>query len=136
MSNVTREEMKLEAIKRMNTLKIFDETVELFEKNDIISYSDFNGIIFWADEELLNYVKKFEEKFNCLVYHVIKSYTEFGILYSMLYVSDNKDEWELDCEGFSENLAFAYVYNETDDWCSEFGTIGFRNQWGGLIRTT
>lgn len=28
----------------------------------------------------------------------------------------------------------AYVWNKTDDWCSEFGTIGIRSFGGGIKR--
>ena len=84
-------------------------------------------------------VEEFEKKHeNYKVYHCIRSHTEFGELLSMLYVNGNDEEFEEDKENFdydiADGYAFAYVKNLTDDWCSEFGSIGIQSVNGGVQR--
>ena len=69
-----------------------------------------------------------------LPYAVIFSKTEFGDLYAVLFVSKDEDEWAY--ERPDENgYVYAYVYNATDDICSEYGSIGVKALYGGLDRT-
>lgn len=80
-------------------------------------------------------MKAFEEKHNAVVYHAIHNYTEFGELLAFLYVSSEQDEWAYDRDDLKAGYACAYVKNLDDDCCSEFGSIGIRPQFGGLVRT-
>jgi hypothetical protein len=34
-----------------------------------------------------------------------------------------------------DGYACAYVMNLDDEWCSEFGSIGIKPQFGGVVRT-
>ena len=34
----------------------------------------------------------------------------------------------------NKHTAFAYVWNKTDDWCSEFGSVAVQNRLGGITR--
>ena len=56
-------------------------------------------------------------------------------MYALLYVSKNEDEWEYDKDDLKAGYPLAYVKNVSDDFCSEFGSIGVRQQFGGLVRT-
>ena len=38
-------------------------------------------------------------------------------------------------DDIKEGYACAYVKNLSDDFCSEFGSICFKKQFGGLVRT-
>ena len=80
-------------------------------------------------------VKRFEEKYNAVVYHVIHNYTEFGELYSLLYVSQHENEWDYDKDDIRDNIALCYVVNKDEENFSEFGSIGIKPQFGGVIRT-
>lgn len=80
------------------------------------------------------YIRKFEEKNNGLVYHVIKTQMNFGLMYSFLYVSEHIEEWQMDMEDLGDNQTLAYVVNTTMPDCSEFGTIGIEPSIGGLKR--
>ena len=128
-----REKQKAEAIKRMKALKVIKDAVEQFEKEDIVMVSE-NGILYWLDDEQEKMVKEFEEEYGCLVYMVVHNLTEFGELYSMLYVSKYQSEWAMDWEDLKDSIQMAYVKNVTDDFCSEFGSIAIRNRFGGIIR--
>ena len=135
--NVSIEEKKAEAVKRMKAIGIFPETIKQFEKQGLVSISEPPvGAFFWTDEQETADVKAFEEEYNCLVYCIIRSYTAFGKLDSYLYVSDNKEEWEWDWYDLKDNLAVAYVKNHDVPEFSEFGTIGFEKTIAaGLKRT-
>lgn len=134
--NVSRETKKAEAIKRMKALDLYGPYIKAFEKKDEIFLSEMTGGVyeFHNDKELNAKVKEFEEEYNALVYHVIHTYTQFGELYSFLYISDHSDEWEYDNNDLAEGYAYAYVWNKTDEWCSEIGSIGVRSKFGGIIR--
>ena len=59
---------------------------------------------------------------------------EFGECYTMFYVSDSPEEWDSDKAELKEGYQLVYVKNVTDDFCSEFGSIAFKQNIGGLIR--
>ena len=129
-----REKQKQEAIERMKMLKIYTQAIKEFEKENVINVSEHGGILFWLDDEQQEMVKKFEEKYNAVVYHVIHNYTEFGELYSLLYVSQHENEWDYDKDDIKHNIALCYVVNKDEESFSEFGSIGIKPQYGGVIR--
>lgn len=135
--NVSMEIKKAEAIKRMKALDLYKPYITLFEKDNQIFMSEMTGGVyeFNDNEELVAKVKAFEEEHSALVYHVIRTMTTFGELYNFLYVSDYEEEWEMDNADIKGGYALAYVWNKTDEWCSEFGSIGVRGQFGGIVRT-
>lgn len=133
----TREEMKAEAINRMKLLNIFPQTLNQFEKSDLVSISEPPiGGFFWADEFQKEIIRKFEEENNALVYMGVMSYTHFGKLLSLLYVSKYKSEWKRDRRDLMENIAVSYVYNYDMPDCSECGSIGFKRTTAASILRT
>ena len=132
---VSRIEKKNEAIKRMEVLDIYSETIGQFEKEGLVSYSEPPlGTNYWLTEEQRKIVREFEEEYNALVYFAIRSYTNFGTLDSFLFVSQYKDEWALDNNDIREGYAYAYVYNHDVPEYSEIGLIGVQPRFGGLVR--
>ena len=138
-----KEKIFEECLRRMKALKLHDEgkfsCVGSFKEDQKPWKSEFDGILYWLDEDEEQAVKEFEEKHQGYkVYHCIKSHTEFGELLSMLYVNGNDEEFEEDKENFdydiADGYAFAYVKNLTDDWSSEFGSIGIQSINGGVQR--
>ena len=112
---ITREEKKAEAIRRMKMLEIFPETVRQFEKQNLVSISEPPlGAFYWCDEEQRKIINQIEEEYNLLVYMGIMSYTEFGQMLSLLYVSDHKDEWDDD-----------EIYFVVDELKKDFPTLAF-----------
>lgn len=128
-------EQKQEALNRMRMLDIYSPAIKEFEKENIINKSEHGGMLYWLDENEQEFVKEFEEKYNAIVYHIIHNYTEFGELYSLLFVSQHKEEWGWDNEDIKNNIAMVYVKNIDEDAFSEFGSIGIKSQFGGLVRT-
>lgn len=135
--SISIESKKAEAIKRMKALDLYKPYITLFEKDNQIFMSEMTGGVyeFNDNEELVAKVKEFEEENDALVYHVIRTLTQFGELYNFLYVSKYEEEWEMDNEDISEGYALVYVWNKTDEWCSEFGSIGVQGKFGGIVRT-
>ncbi len=131
---VLKERQKKEALKRMKFLKLHQNTISEFYKENKINYSE-NGVLFWLKDEWQKYVEAFEEKHNAKVYHVIHNNTKLGEMLSMLYVSSDEDEWPSDWEYLENNRVFAYVENLDAAFFSEIGIIGFKPLIGGLVRT-
>lgn len=135
---ICAEDKKDEAVKRMNLLGIYPETIQQFDKEGFVSVSEPPfGAYFWVQGEELERIREFERKYNALVYTVVRGrYKEFGTLDAYLYVSDERTEWEYDTENFKHNQTFAYVYCHEYPWHSEFGYIGIKlAPAAGLVRT-
>lgn len=142
-ANEIREKQKLEALKRLNELKVHPNVIEDFKVGKL-NRSEFGGILYWLNDDEKEVVDQFEEKTNCLVYHAIKNPTEFGELLTLLYVSEYEEEWEQEMADLSELCEFAdgqkgyvvmaYVKNLDDDMCSEFGSVGIMPNYGGVKR--
>lgn len=126
---------KQEALARMKTLDFHPNVINEFEREDLINLSESIGILYWLDDEQKELVKKFEEKHNAVVYHAIYTNTAFGRMLALLYVSEYEEEWEMDRDDLKEGYPIAYVINLDDEHSSEFGSIGIKSQFGGLIRT-
>ena len=129
------ERKKQEALDRMKMLNLYPNVIQEFEKENILNMSENGGFLYWLDDQQKEYVSEFETEHNALVYHVIHNYTEFGELLTFLYVSDSKDEWDFDRADLKDGYACAYVKNLDEDAFSEFGSIAFKQQFGGLVRT-
>jgi len=56
---MTRQEQKQEAIARMRMLKLHSNAINEFEKEDVINLSEHGGILYWLNEDQMQYVKAF-----------------------------------------------------------------------------
>lgn len=134
---VSRDEKKAEAVKRMKEWGIYPEIIKQFEDEGIVSESapPF-GACYWLNDEQKARVAKFEKITNALVYHVIHSYTDFGELENYLYVSDYPNEWEMDHYCIKRGAQLCYVVNKDIPIFSEPGMIGIAlTPASGLTRT-
>lgn len=129
----TREQMKEEAVKRMKMLGIYKRAIKEFEQEGKLNVSR-GGFLYWLDDDYKEKVAEFEGKFGGLAFLAIEDNTEFGKLLSILYVSRYQSEWESDRDALRTVFPSAYVFNLDAEECSEFGSIGVRNQFGGLVR--
>ena len=70
------------------------------------------------------------------MYAVTHEFTEFGECWDFLIVTDYPEEWDglIYKQSNDEFIAFAYVWNKTDDYCSEFGSIALKSFGGGIRR--
>ena len=145
---MNRETQKEEAVKRLEILKskgLMPCVKRAFDtKKQTIYYSEFNGLggalYFFnetggAKQEWIDLVKKFEEDYGALVYHITHEYTSFGELLDLFFVSKYEEEWNYDRNDLYNGYSYAYVINLSEPSFSEFGTIGYKTFGGGLIRT-
>lgn len=133
----TMQELKKEqAIKALQTLDIYKPYIRGFEKKgQVCFFENYGG--FWVEQEPEIYAKmqEIEKKYNCTVYAITHEFTEFGECYDFLIITDYEEEWEdLVIKNDRDYIAFAYVWNKTDEDCSEFGSIGVRSFGGGIKR--
>lgn len=140
--NISREIKKEEAIKRMKTLELFAPCVKAFKDRNEVQLTEPTGGLyeFSSNEDLTAKIQEFEKKNNALVYHVIHTPMrldgEMMDMYNFLYVSDYQEEWEVDNADIKEGYVFAYVWNKTIDYFSEFGSIAVKGMFGGLVRVS
>lgn len=131
--NVSREKKVEKAVECMRKLKITDSCIQGFVGGRLTKFENYLG--FWADEDIVNKVKEIEKQYNGVVYAITHEFTAFGEMYSFLWVPDYIEDWEYLVE---KNGGFfnvdAYVWNKSDNDCSEFGTIGISARLGGIRR--
>ena len=134
MKTILYNQQKEEAVSRLKSLKVMPQIIKEFESESTV-YSSESGYLYCLSKEQEEDVKAFEEEHGAVVYHVIRSFTCFGELLALLYVSKHQDEWQYDREDLKEGEAIAYVKNLDNELCSEFGSIGVEERFGGLVRT-
>lgn len=131
---MTQKEVALSAMKSLNILPAYinkfkkDGTITLFERFGGYYIEEYN------EPELLKKIREFEAEYGSIVYAVTHTFTQFGELYEFLCISKYEEEWEDTLEDVKEGYAFSYVWNKTDEWCSEFGTIAVQSFGGGIKR--
>ena len=130
------EERKVKAIELLKKMDIYSLYIKGFtEKDQVCFFENFGG--YWVDQkpEVYNKMKDLEKEYNCTVYAITHEYTDFGECYSFLIVTNYKSEWRtLVQSNGNKHSAFAYVWNKSDDWCSEFGSVLVQSCFGGLRR--
>lgn len=132
---ISREEKKIEAIKRLKAMGIIDDAINQFKEEDTVMVSENPfGFLYWANGKQKNVIKQFESKHNALVYLCNYCPTEIGKFLSLFYVSDHKEEWEMDNADITDGYAMVYCANLNWPDGSEFGTIAFKSINGGVKR--
>ena len=126
------EKQREEAIKRMEMLNMSRQCINAFKSGEVWE-SENIGALYECNDKERELIKDFE-KDGGLVYHMIHNKFEFGECYSMFFVSKYEEEWEMDRNDLKEGYAFVYVKNIDDDTCSEYGSIAFKPNIGGLVR--
>ena len=128
----TREEQVAEAVKRLRMLFADDAIPDAFEKTGTAFLCDHpDGHPIPMPMEMMDDIRQLEKQNDLLVYLVIADSWSF----SYLYVSQYKEEWELDVNDLGEGYPVVYVENIEDPECSEFGSIHIVKNGDGFIRT-
>lgn len=129
-----RIKQEMEAETRIKKLNLHPNAVKEFVEGRKLNLSE-RGMLFWLNEDEEKMVRLWEEETHNIVYHIIKNNTEFGLCYSFLYVSKYEEEWADDNYDLDEGYPLAFVKNVDDDFSSEYGSIGIKSMFGGVIRT-
>ena len=142
------EQIKQEIKERMKLMGIANDFIKAAIKGDVVIFESQNKIfsdVYYSleqnksQEPYTSLALKIEElklRYGFTPYMVQLSHTSFGELYSIFGVEKQQEVWEYSKSDLKENLAFVYVYNASDEDCSEFGTIVWvKGNMGGIIRT-
>lgn len=136
---LTEAERKELAVKYLEKIKCYKPYLKAYRDKGIVTmYEGFGG--YYVEEhsepELFKKIKEVESKFGGTVYAVIHNFFEFGECYTMLWVSQYKEDQEYAVDEWNENMSgvFAWVWNKTVEDFSEFGTVGIQSALGGLLR--
>jgi hypothetical protein len=133
---LNREEMKQEALKVMKKLDIYRPYIKGFkEKDDVCFFENFGGYWAYQEEKVQNKIKELEDVYGFVIYAVTHEMTEFGEMYSFLYISKYEEDCEYSCQKFSGGyIVPAYVWNLDNYDFSEMGTIVVKSFGGGIKR--
>lgn len=136
--NISREKKKERALLYMKELGLFTPCIKAFDKHDEVQVSEPWGGLYeiYDNEELVSAIKEFEERYNSLVYHVIHANVYGMEMYSFLCISDYEEDWYFDIPNIHDGLVFTYTWNKDVPMFSEYGSIGYRTMFGGLVRVS
>ena len=133
---MNKQQRKEQAIKYLQQLDVYKPYIDGFEKdNQVCIFERYAG--FWVHQypEIEKRMRALEKEYYCTVYAITHEFTPFGECYSFLIVTNYKEEWKtLLRSNKNRHTAFAYVWNKSDDWCSEFGSVAVQSGFGGITR--
>ncbi len=133
---MNKQARKEQAIKYLQQLDIYKPYIDGFEKEDqVCVFERFAGFWVYQYPEIEAKMKAIEKEYKCTVYAITHEFAQFGECYSFLFVSKYKEEWNTLLRS-NKNIhnAFAYVWNKSDDWCSELGDVSVKSGLGGITR--
>lgn len=126
------------AIQCLEKLDIYRPYINKFksEAGTPCFFEGFAGFYVDQEPEIYSKMKEVEAEFGCLVYALTHEISSIGETWTMLCVPKDNDGVDDIIGRFSNNefYAFAYVWNKTDDWCSEFGDVVVKPFGGGIKR--
>lgn len=127
---------KKKAIELMKGLGIYKPYIKEFQKEGTLTqFINYVGFYISKESKLQKAIDTFQERCGGLVFAVIHNSFFFGECYTFLYVPKDEEEWEYSVEWEDgHTYAFAYVWNETDEDLSEFGSVELKSFGGGVNR--
>ena len=137
MKKATIEEKKNKAVELLHKLNVYKPYIEGFEKeNKVCFFENFGGYWVYQEPEIEKKMREIENKYNCVVYAITHEFAEFGECWDFLLVTNYPTEWDglVYDLGANKYGAFAYVWNKSNDWCSELGNIAVQSFGGGIRR--
>lgn len=138
-----KQKIQQECIERLKILEtkysLSKNVRKEFKTDGTIYYSEdlggpFKGILYWFKEEWLQKMQEIEELYNIKIYYGILTHFDFGDVLSLLYVSNDLNDWQIERKDLTDGVPFVYALNLTDEWMSEFGGIQIEGNNGGLSR--
>ena len=133
---MNKQAQKEQAVKYLKQLDIYKPYIDGFDRFDkVCVFERYAGFWVYQYPDIQAKIKTIESEHKCTVYAITHEFTQFGECYSFLIVTNYKHEWKtLVHSNKNQHSAFAYVWNKTDDWCSEFGTVAVKSLGGGITR--
>ena len=132
-----RQAKKDKAIELMKQLDIYQPYIDGFKEQDkVCLYEKYAGFWVEQDPEVENKMKELEAEYKCVVYAITHEIANIGEVYNFLIVPHHKSDWGYLLDKLSKNeyIAFAYVWNKSYEYDSEFGSIVVKAFGGGIRR--
>ena len=135
---ISRDEKKIEALRRMAEIGISPRIIERFEKKDKVVLCDpkasrLNSL----RGRVLDCVEQFEYWHDALVYMVVRNYTyDYRRAYdNFLYVSDNREKWPNERKTLKERKIEVYIRDDVAPDLSRITSVNFElTAAGGLVK--
>ena len=102
---VTIKELKDEAIKRMELLKLKSVAIQAFKDINTVYVSNLSGNLTITNIEQKELIEELEEDKNILIYHLIHQTTQNRDVLYCLFVDNNKENWKADKEDLVKQFA-------------------------------
>ena len=102
---VTIKELKDEAIKRMELLKLKSVAIQAFKDINTVYVSNLSGNLTITNIEQKELIEELEEDKNILIYHLIHQTTQNRDVLYCLFVDSNKENWKADKEDLVKQFA-------------------------------
>ena len=132
----TLQAKKDKAIEVMKILDIYKPFIQSFKQSDKVCFFEtFGGFWVYQEPEIEKKMKEIERKYNCKVFAITHEITNIGELWNFLVVSNYPEEWDdMVYSRGNKHTLLAYVWNKSDEDCSEFGDITVQSFGGGIRR--
>ena len=119
----------------MKILMLHQNVIDDFINENKLNKSETPlGSLYWLDEKEIEMVKDFETRHNAVVYHIIHTFSNLGETYELLFITKEKEEWEVEKVDLKNGFALAQVIVVNYSPNSEMGYIGIESRNGGLVR--
>lgn len=131
----TVEEQKAKAIELMSKIIKYKPIINRFKRSDIIMFSEGPlGASYDADgePELMGAIQKVREDGN-FPFHATHNFIQGMECWTIMCVSQYKEEWQYADDGIENGIVFCYVHNASDPFCSEYGDCAFRGSAAGDV---
>lgn len=129
---MNKEKQKEEAVRRIKKMDLKSMILESFQNNKLLC-SNY-GKIEEVPVNILNQIRKWEDQFGGLAFHVIYSELYGFKIYSALSVSKYPEDWSYENAALDDKWPIAYTINLTEPDFSESGQINIMNNDGILLR--
>lgn len=130
---MSKKKQKDEAIKRLKKMDLKSVILESFQDNGKLLCSNY-GEIKEVPVNILKQIRRWEEQFGGLAFHVIYSELYGFKIYSALSVSKYPEDWLYENAALDDKWPIAYTINLTEPDFSESGQINIMNNDGILLR--
>lgn len=131
---MTQKEKAIELLQQLNVADFF---IEKFANEGIVTvFEDFIGYNVSESVELKQKLKEVERERKCIVYAVTHEVFPFGECFSFLMVPVFEEDWDFLLRRIypDTSLVMAYVWNRSQEHCSESGSVTIHSFIGGIAR--
>ena len=140
---MTKEQMKQEAIRRLNALGIYKPYIDKFVKDNTVTlFEEYGGFYidkeYGCDQSIVDLFEQVKQEYPEYLFYAVDHYVISGYeMYSFLFVSKYKEDWRYEFEAGrtpGKFIASAYCYNVNEPMFSEMGDILIDTFGGGIKR--